>query len=241
MTLGMQLTLRELERFRVPLLIWATLSIVAAVAGPFGTLNALGVGGRFVYWGAVVGCSVGLSIGATILATRVSQYGRVIAWSGFVLLLSTTVHVINSFFFSEMKGWENWLYLLAVVALVTTAVQLLILVIKPTPGAEVEVQDTFMLRLPIETRAALVRIEAQDHYLSVVTARGTALILMRLSDAISEVSGRGIQVHRSHWIATDAVTRHRRDKGRDVLEMSDGTDIPVSRSFRETAQKAGLF
>jgi hypothetical protein len=237
----MQLTLRELERFRVPLLIWATLSVVAAVAGPFGTLNALGLGGRFVYWGAVVGCSVGLSIGATMLAERLSQHGQVIAWGGFVLLLSTTVHVINSFVFSEMKGWGNWLYLLAIVALVTTAVQLLIWVIKPTPEAEAEVQDTFMLRLPIEARAALVRIEAQDHYLNVVTVRGKALILMRLSDAMSELSGRGIQVHRSHWIAPDAVARHRRNKGRDVLEMSDGTDIPVSRSFRETAQKAGLF
>lgn len=237
----MQLTLREMRRFRVPLLIWATLSVVAAVAGPFGTLNALGLGGRFLYWGAVVGCSVGLGIGASMLASRFSRRGTIIAWSCFVLLLSIMVHAINSAIFHEMSGWENWLYLLAIVGLVTTAVQLLIWVIKPTPEVEGEVQDTFMLRLPIETRAALVRIESQDHYLNVVTARGNALILMRLSDAMSEVSGRGIQVHRSHWIAQDAVTRHRRDKGRDVLEMSDGTDVPVSRSFREVAQKAGLF
>lgn len=237
----MQLTLREMRRFRVPLLIWATLSVVAAVAGPFGTLNALGLGGRFLYWGAIVGCSVGLGIGASLLANRFSRRGAIATWSGFVLLFSIVVHAINSAIFHEMSGWENWLYLFAIVGLVTTAVQLLIWGIKPTPEAEGEVQDTFLLRLPIETRGALVRIEAQDHYLNVVTAQGNALILMRLSDAISEVSGRGIQVHRSHWIALDAVTRHRRDKGRDVLEMSDGAGVPVSRSFRDVAQKAGLF
>lgn len=237
----MQLTLREMRRFRVPLLIWATLSVVAAVVGPFGTLNALGLGGRFLYWGAIVGCSVGLGIGASLLANRFSRRGAIVTWSGFVLLFSIVVHAINSAIFHEMSGWENWLYLFAIVGLVTTAVQLLIWGIKPTPEAEGEVQDTFLLRLPIEARGALVRIEAQDHYLNVVTAQGNALILMRLSDAISEVSGRGIQVHRSHWIALDAVTRHRRDKGRDVLEMSDGAGVPVSRSFRDVAQKAGLF
>ncbi len=237
----MQLTLREMRRFRVPLLIWVTLSVVAAVAGPFGTLNALGLGGRFLYWGAIVGCSVGLGIGASLLANRFLRLGAIATWSGFVLLFSITVHAINSAIFHEMSGWENWLYLLGIVGLVTTAVQLLIWAIKPTPEVEVEIQDTFMLRLPLETRAALVRIEAQDHYLNVVTARGNALLLMRLSDAMAEVSGRGIQVHRSHWIVPDAVTRHRREKARDVLEMVDGSDIPVSRSYRKAAQDAGLF
>lgn len=237
----MQLTLRELERFRAPLLIWVVLTAVAAVAGPFGTLHVLGLGGRFLYWGAIVGCSVGMSAGATVLALRFSRLGVFITWSGFVVLLSVAVHLITSAVFDEMTGWANWLYLLAIVALITTAVQLVIWSIKPGTKAEAEVQDTFLLRLPLETRGPLVRIEAQDHYLNVVTSRGNALVLLRLSDAITELSGKGIQVHRSHWIAPDAVTRHRRDKGRDVLEMSDGAEIPVSRSFRASAQNAGLF
>ncbi len=238
----MLFTLREMKRFRVPFLIWVTLSVVAAVAGPFGTLNALGLGGRFLYWSGVVGLSVGLGVGANIVAERASLRGKVFTWCGYVLVLSVTVHAINNAVFHEMNDWGNWLYLLATVGLVCFAVQLLVWVIKPTPPQiEEERKDTFMLRLPLEVRGALVRIEAQDHYLNVVTERGNALILMRLSDAMGELAGRGIQVHRSHWVAPEAVVRHRRDKGRDLLETSDGTHVPVSRSFREAAQNADLF
>lgn len=86
-----------------------------------------------------------------------------------------------------------------------------------------------------------MRIEAQDHYLNVVTARGSTLILMRLGDAMAELVGQGLQVHRSHWIATAAVAKHRRIGARDVLIMADGVEVPVSRSFRAAAQEADLL
>jgi DNA-binding LytR/AlgR family response regulator len=64
---------------------------------------------------------------------------------------------------------------------------------------------------------------------------------MRLGDAMQELAGQGLQVHRSHWVAPEAVRRHRRDKGRDLLVMTDGAEVPVSRSFRAAAQDAGLI
>ena len=45
----MQLALREMTRHRVPILIWLVVTVVAAVAGPFGTLDAMGIGGRALY------------------------------------------------------------------------------------------------------------------------------------------------------------------------------------------------
>lgn len=50
-----------------------------------------------------------------------------------------------------------------------------------------------------------------------------------------------MQVHRSHWIAQKAVTKPRREKGRDMLVMSDGAAVPVSRSYRAAAQQAGFL
>jgi DNA-binding LytR/AlgR family response regulator len=65
---------------------------------------------------------------------------------------------------------------------------------------------------------------------------------MRLSDAAEELrEAAGISVHRSHWVALPAVRAHRREKGRDLLLMSDGAEVPVSRSNRTRAQEAGLF
>jgi hypothetical protein len=240
----MQLTLREMEQYRVPFLIWLTVSAVAGVAGPFGTLDAMGNVPRVAYWSSIAGGSIMLSIFADRIAKGFGRIGNIAVWGGFVIVLSAMLHGINSLAFSVWGGLSDWVYITATVGLVTSAVKLIVWGIgssKGMPEPDLPRADPFMARLPIEIRGPLVRIEAQDHYLNVVTARGSTLILMRLGDAMGELEGRGLQVHRSHWIAVDGVTQHRREKGRDQLVMSDGVEIPVSRSFRPAAQGAGLF
>jgi DNA-binding LytR/AlgR family response regulator len=157
------------------------------------------------------------------------------------LLVSSIAHLITTAIFERWGGLADWTYLTGTVGLVTVAVHLVIWAVTPHNAAEVVQTDVFMRRLPIAMRGPLVRIEAQDHYLNVVTQKGSELILMRLSDAMDELSGQGMQVHRSHWITTASVTQHRREGGRDLLVMSDGACIPVSRSFRDAARVAGLF
>ncbi|MGJ8597655.1 LytTR family DNA-binding domain-containing protein [Sulfitobacter sp.] len=218
--------------------IWMT---SAAVAGPFGTLEALGVGGRSLYWGAIAGGSILLSFGAEYFARGMEGVRRLVAGVGFVVVVSSSTHAINALVFDDWGGIADWAYLTAIVGIVTAAVHLLIWAVIPEKAVAKPERDIFLRRLPIEFRALLVRIEAQDHYLNVITARGQALIFMRLGDAIAELEGQGVQVHRSHWVATDAVAKHRRDGGRDLLVMADGSDVPVSRSFRGAAQDAGLL
>jgi len=44
--------------------------------------------------------------------------------------------------------------------------------------------------------------------------------------AIDELGGAdGLRVHRSHWVATDAVAGHSTDKGRVFLELEDGSQV----------------
>ncbi len=105
----------------------------------------------------------------------------------------------------------------------------------PAPDAD------FQQRLPYEKRGALVRLEAQDHYLKVVTQAGEALILQRLSDALTELSGfDGLRVHRSHWIARDQVQKVSRREGKVILTLTDGAEVPVSRTYRAAVEEAGL-
>ncbi|MCB1397271.1 MAG: LytTR family transcriptional regulator, partial [Rhodobacteraceae bacterium] len=85
-------------------------------------------------------------------------------------------------------------------------------------------------------------LSVQDHYVEVVTTRGRELLLMRLSDAIAETEGcAGLQVHRSHWVALDQVQAAHRDGARAVLTLSDGREIPVSRTYVPAAKEAGLL
>lgn len=238
----MQFTVREIMGLRVPLMIWLAITAVAAVSGPFGTLDAMGIGGRVLYWGGVAGISIGLSLVASLLTERLGPAGAIGIWVGLVLVISGGAHLVNSYVFSAWGGVVDWLYLTGIVGLVTAAVHLVIWGISAREDVErVSEVATFLRRLPIEFRGPLVRIEAQDHYLNVVTARGQTLILMRLGDAMGELVGQGLQVHRSHWIAPAAVEKHRREGGRDLLVMSDGADVPVSRSFRGAAQEAGVL
>jgi hypothetical protein len=92
-------------------------------------------------------------------------------------------------------------------------------------------------RVRPERRGALLAIKAEGHYLQVYTAAGSDLILYRLSDALLELAAEdGAQVHRSWWVASRALAPQRH---RDRLVLVNGTEVPVSRSFRMAARQRG--
>lgn len=99
----------------------------------------------------------------------------------------------------------------------------------------------FLERLPLKLRGAEIwAVEAQDHYLRLHTSKGQDLILMRLADAVAELAGiEGAQVHRSWWVARDAVADARRRDGRATLTLRDGSEVPVSRTYAKLIREAG--
>jgi len=109
--------------------------------------------------------------------------------------------------------------------------------------AQASVRPALLLRLPSRLATAeLQAIEAEDHYLRFHTDLGSALLLMRLGDAIAELRGvNGAQTHRSWWVARDAVIGVSRGGGRAVLRLKGGVTVPVSRTFAPALRKAGWF
>ena len=97
-------------------------------------------------------------------------------------------------------------------------------------------------RLPLDRRGALVALSVEDHYVRVRTDRGEGLVLMRLGDAMRETGAvPGLQVHRSHWVATGQVRAVRRRGDGAVLTMAAGPEIPVSRAQMAAVRAAGLL
>jgi hypothetical protein len=89
----------------------------------------------------------------------------------------------------------------------------------------------FLDRLPAAIGPRLLCLSMEDHYVRAHGLKGSALILMRLRDAIDELDGiRGLQVHRSWWVAADSVERVERDGGRIRLRLVNGLTVPVARS-----------
>lgn len=89
-----------------------------------------------------------------------------------------------------------------------------------------------LARLKPENRGPILRLSAEDHYTLTVTSRGRELILIRFSDALSELGDTiGTQIHRSHWIARAAFDALVTREGKLMARLKDGTELPVSRSF----------
>ena len=244
----MQLALRERKRLGALLALWVLLTVLCALTGPFGTHDGLGLGARAAYWSVIVAASIAGSRLITLYRPKL-LLGHVLIWMAFAVLLTSLVFGLNALVFPATSQSGSLWYLLGVVGasvLVINGMLYLAFSTLSSKDAKTDVspdpQARFLRRLPIEARGPLVRIEAQDHYLNVITTKGNAMILLRLAEAVEELEGAGgLQTHRSHWIMLDAVQGHRRTAGRDVLQMSDGASVPVARTRREAARDAGLF
>lgn len=105
------------------------------------------------------------------------------------------------------------------------------------PAAVRPARLALLERVRPERRGALLAVKAEGHYLQVYTDAGSDLILYRLSDALLELAGEdGAQVHRSWWVAARALAPQRH---RDRLVLTNGVEVPVSRSFRMAARSRG--
>jgi DNA-binding LytR/AlgR family response regulator len=65
------------------------------------------------------------------------------------------------------------------------------------------------------------------------------MILCRMEDAARELGDLGRRVHRSWWVAADAVEGVTRDGQRTFLRLTDDRRVAVGRSFRRDLKEAG--
>lgn len=85
-------------------------------------------------------------------------------------------------------------------------------------------------RLPTGFPNQILALGVEDHYVRVHAHDRSEMLLMRLADAIDEMSGlEGMRVHRSWWVTKEAIEKPKRD-GRNLrLVLINGLEIPVSR------------
>lgn len=96
-------------------------------------------------------------------------------------------------------------------------------------------------RLKPHLRSAdIYALSAEDHYVRVHTSKGEDLILMRLSDAINEISPLpGLSTHRSWWVAEAGVKSVTRKDGKTSIILHSGMDVPVSRGRTKDLKQSG--
>ena len=88
----------------------------------------------------------------------------------------------------------------------------------------------FLKRLdqPVDLGQVLA-VKAEQHYIKVYTQDRQHMVLYRFSDAMNELpEDLGLQVHRSWWIRTSALTRLRQGGRKMFAELMTGDSIPIS-------------
>jgi DNA-binding LytR/AlgR family response regulator len=227
---------------------------VLVLTGPFGTLDSLRAAPRAGYWGAVVvttyatGAFVDIVVGPRLdRLGRALRIGLLAGMSG--LAITAVVTVINLALLGNVPGGPGALGTLATIfaiaAIASGALRAAGEFQATTPATATtgaKARPALLDRLPVDKRGPLVSLSVEDHYVRVRTTRGEEMVLMRLVDAIREAAPvDGLRVHRSHWVARDAVRAVRREGDRAVLQMTSGGDIPASRSHIPALREAGLL
>jgi len=226
---------------------------ILTVMAPFQTGEAMRALPRFGYWLVMVGLGYSAGYLGHVLAQRLAPahlWARIaLAGVSTAALVLPVVHVLNGLSLGYWAGGRDLGIQAANVLVIATTIAAIFQVAyasrpraESAPRAVPPAPPPLLDRLPLDRRGPLVSLTVEDHYVRIRTTAGEALILMRLSDAVREVGDtRGLQVHRSHWIASEQVAAARRKGDGAILSMSHGPDIPVSRANLSRIREAGLL
>lgn len=244
------------RRWAVDVATMAVIGLLMGFLGPFASERAPIVG-RYVYW---LICMVGGGLIGVVLDERldrrVPETWRRVAVVSVLMTPLVSLHVLATEHL-VMGGpfgwagygrllWQVWPISLAVMVVralvwrrLPARVETRTVVAPPLPEAEA----AFRRRLSAKRRGArLIAVEAHDHYLKVHTDAGEDLITLRFADALSELErAHGWRVHRSWWVAAEAVEAVRWRRGAGVVRLAGGLEAPVSRTYAPVLKDAGWF
>ena len=257
----MQLTQRQRPfrgRWR-PFLVAIPLGLLLGVAGPFGSYPAFPTATRYAFWLGLTAAGVvaALAADAVLPVTRLRAGAIRIGAVALVSALPMTFVVAWTMSLVQPGRFFTPQQLPALFACVA-AVQLLVVYATtatapapspapddaqsrgraralPEPEADAipaAFPSALLSRLPPGIGRDIIALETEDHYLRVHAAAGTALILMRMADAVALLNPRlGAQVHRRWWVAQGAVADLRTEGQKLSLCLVDQSLVPVGRTF----------
>lgn len=222
-------------------------SVICSLSGPFGTLDSMNLIERAAYWGFIVVTTyVIATTGHFLFEARnkrknLVQTAMIAACLGMVL--AGYISVINSLFIPYYpESLSSKLTLFFWIFLVSTFIYYFVSYLHQIRDDQDQTRVALLDRLPLSKRGALVSLQAEDHYVRVVTTNGSELVLIRLADAIELATPtQGLQLHRSHWIALNQVKDYTKSGGAWSVILSNGETAPISRSYRTAAIKAGII
>ena len=223
---------------------WAFLSLAFIIVGPFGTYEELGMIDRALLWSVSIACAIALAIGIRLAveafrpdmsfvqasATAAFPTSGVMAW-----IMRPAMQDGFNIPADLAPGPLEIFLLTLVLAFAVISIQMHT---RKGDQRDSDIQRSRLLRrLEPKLDGEILHLSVDDHYVDVATSKGTGRILMRFSDAIEEVAPAiGMQVHRSHWVAHEAISDVVREGGRTFVVLVNGARVPVSRAYQAAVE-----
>ena len=247
------------------LIFWAGLIVFVALTGPFGTYAAYSFGQRLLGVAPlllavmVVGIAIRVLVFGTLPPRRfgcASVLNAALASLIIAPMLDQFLHQIPPTATLSYPGLGELMLLVFSLSLGLASLRRTIAPeparkpALPEPAAPPEAAaqpepprlPRLLQRLEEEAPGTLRSISVRDHYVDVQTSSGVSSLLMRLSDAMAETDPiEGGQIHRSHWVAWDAVQGIERDGAKLFVALKGGNRLPVSKLHRDKLSVRGLL
>ena len=236
--------------------------IVLGLLGPFGTFQSLNWSARIGYWLSIVLvnwmlCDLAVRRLDAWLADGLPARPLLVPLFGSVLAAIPATGVVHTAGAIAGLPGEGILGLFWKVLLVCAVLSVVFYLSAPDEpdsvaatsspdplpdrqpaDASVASESLFFRRLERPIAGELLCLQMQDHYLAVHSTDGQQLILCRMEDAARELGSLGQRVHRSWWVAHEAVDEAKRRNGRMSLVLKDGREVPVGRTYQRAVVAA---
>lgn len=233
------------EHIRPFVLTCSLAGVVLSVLAPYGTIN-FSWAYRLLFW---IGLCMagGLGAGGVAYLTRARNFGPLVN----ALCQSLGATLCVSVFVIGLNYGENGsvtliqvaytLFYIWVIAITLSLIGNYLGRAQAAHAAPESKRPVLYDRIKPRLRSADVyALSSEDHYVRLHTSAGDDLILMRLTDAIREISPLpGLRTHRSWWVAESGVDKLSRDNGKLSIQLKNGLTAPVSRARAKDIREAG--
>lgn len=255
------MTLREilggLLTLRLAALVTGAIA-VCVIAGPFQTLQ-IPAAQRAAYWSIAIIVATAMSTSTITyafsgaLALRIASgvpplVRGLIASVLFALVYAAFLVGLGFVFFPDTAGLPRYLGFVGYTMPIAVGITIIVYLFQrdggedAAQGASSAAAPRILSRIKPGLGARLTRLTMQDHYVEVFTTKGSQLVLMRFADALEEVEPTpGWRIHRSHWVAEAAMADIRRSDGKTFVVLTDGAELPVSRTYLPDLKEAGVL
>jgi hypothetical protein len=234
--------------------------LLLGFAGPFGSYPAFPTATRYAFWLGLTAAGVVTAVAANALLPLAKLRAGAIRIGAIALVSALPMTFVVAWTMSLVQPGRIYTptQLLAMFWGVS-AVQLLVVFATTTtsltvgdveaPGRARALPESgnelfpaafppaLLGRLPPGTGGDIIALETEDHYLRVHALGGSALILMRMADAVALLDPQlGQQVHRRWWVAEGAVAEVQTEGQKLSLCLINKTLVPVGRTFSAAAR-----